>query len=313
MMRICFVGLGSIGRRHVRNLAAILEERSIPFRMDALRHGQSELPPDVAARLSAVYTDTARLPADYDIVFVTNPTIQHYDTIRALVAHTRHMFIEKPLFHTSAYELSALGLRPGCVYYVACPLRYSRVYTAMKDIASSAHVFSVQSLCSTYLPDWRKGVDYRTVYSARRELGGGVGLDLIHEWDYLVDLFGFPQENLVLQGKFSDLELTSDDMYASIARYADKVVEVHLDYFGRIDQRTLTFYTADDVITGDFIANTVTFRKSGRTVCLPEDGNDAHYHELEHFLDICDGNQENVNDVEKAYRVLSVLEGHVRG
>ncbi len=309
MLKVCFAGLGSIGKRHVRNLSAILETRGIPFQFDALRHGQNPLPPDVASRISNVWTDAGQLPDDYDIAFVTNPTILHYEMIRSLVPHARHLFIEKPLFQDTARELSSLELKPGSVCYVACPLRYSRVYAAMKEIAAGQRIFSVRSLCSSYLPDWRKGADYRTIYSARRELGGGVGLDLIHEWDYLVDLFGFPLENTVLQGKFSNLEITSDDLYVSTARYADKVVEVHLDYFGRVDQRTLTFYTAEDTIIGDFIANTVTFLKSGRKLDLPEDGNAVHYHELEYFLDVCDGKKENINDVEKAYRVLSVLEG----
>ena len=63
------------------------------------------------------------------------------------------------------------------------------------------------------------GVDYRTVYSARRAMGGGVTIDLIHEWDYLVDLFGRPQEVYNFKGTYSELEIDSDDLSVYIARW----------------------------------------------------------------------------------------------
>ena len=65
-------------------------------------------------------------------------------------------------------------------------------------------------ICSSYLPDWRPGVGYHTVYfSAHRRLGGGVTTStLIHEWDYLVELFGVPEKWPQFQmGPTLDLEI----------------------------------------------------------------------------------------------------------
>ena len=61
-------------------------------------------------------------------------------------------------------------------------------------------VYSARVLCSSYLPGWRPGVDYRTVYSAHKDMGGGVTIDLIHEWDYLVELFGKPEKMYNFKG-----------------------------------------------------------------------------------------------------------------
>ena len=43
-------------------------------------------------------------------------------------------------------------------------------------------------------------------YSAHKDMGGGVSIDLIHEWDYLTYLFGMPSEIYSILDKVSDLE-----------------------------------------------------------------------------------------------------------
>ena len=74
-----------------------------------------------------------------------------------------------------------IQLKYGSTYYVACPLRYNAVIQYIKDNIDLQDVISVRSISSSYLPDWRPGVDYRKTYSAKKELGGGVSIDLIHE------------------------------------------------------------------------------------------------------------------------------------
>lgn len=76
-------------------------------------------------------------------------------------------------------------------------------------------------------------MDYRTVYSAHKDMGGGVTIDLIHEWDYLVELFGKPEKMYNFKGTYSHLEIDSDDLSVYIAQYPTLLCEVHLDYFGR--------------------------------------------------------------------------------
>ena len=193
MLKICFAGLGSIGKRHLRDLAKIIKssERSI----DALRSGHgNEIQKDILEQINTIYHDISELPKDYDIIFITNPTYLHYDTIKELVEHTKHMFIEKPVFQFPIQDVSELNLKSSSVYYVAAPLRYGPVVSKLKELVTKEKVYSVRAICSSYLPDWRKGTDYRKNYSAIKEQGGGVELDLINELDYITYLFGMPQE-----------------------------------------------------------------------------------------------------------------------
>ena len=55
MMKILFVGLGSIGSRHIKNLHAVLCERGIEHSIHALRNSDSPLREGVAELLSKTY------------------------------------------------------------------------------------------------------------------------------------------------------------------------------------------------------------------------------------------------------------------
>ncbi len=306
-MKVLFVGLGSIGTRHLQNLTALAAERGLPLQADALRHDQRPLPPQTQALLHAQFA-APPVAERYDAVFITNPTTLHFDAIGQLAGCTDCFFIEKPIFETAHRSLAACGL-PGKKAYVAAPMRWCATFMRLRELVATRQVFSARAICSSYLPGWRAGVDYRTVYSARRALGGGVTIDLIHEWDYLVELFGFPAECYTLLGKYSDLEIDSDDLSVAIARYPTMLAELHLDYFGRSYRRTLELLCADGQLTADFGAGTITL-EDGTVLDCTEPVNQRYLREMAYFLDYwATGTGDSLNSPEKALQVLRLALG----
>lgn len=73
-------------------------------------------------------------------------------------------------------------------------MRYTAIIQYIKQHLDMSQALSIRCICSTYLPNWHPNEDYRTSYSAHKDLGGGVSIDLIHEWDYITYLLGFPQK-----------------------------------------------------------------------------------------------------------------------
>ncbi|MEA5051037.1 MAG: Gfo/Idh/MocA family oxidoreductase [Oscillospiraceae bacterium] len=311
-MKVLFCGLGSIGSRHIKNLAAALGSRGLSCEFDALRSSDRPLADDVAALVRNSYRSFGELPDDYDVAYITNPTSLHYDTIQSLVPKARDMFIEKPLFDSEDREPDLLELREDGVYYVACPLRHKRVVRRMKELCAAQTPVAVRAICSSYLPDWRPGTDYRQCYSAKRTQGGGVPLDLIHEWDYLTWLLGFPREVRMFSGQRSSLDITSDDVAVYIADYGTTLLSLQLDYIGRVPVRCCELYFNDETVACDINAGTLTYKKSGRVETLPDD--DFYRSETDYFLDcVLNRTRDNMNTVENAYKVLrtAVSEGEI--
>ena len=306
-MRALFVGLGSIGTRHLKNLHDRCAARGLPISVDALRSSDRPLPQETAALLEHQYTNSDKI-GHYDLMFIANPTNLHLETIRQLGEKADTLFIEKPIFDDGMHSLEEAGL-VGRRAQVAAPMRYCGAFLALQKELWGKRVYSARLICSSYLPDWRPGVDYRTVYSARREMGGGVTIDLIHEWDYLVDLFGFPLESCNFRGTYSDLEITSDDLSVYIARYPTMLAEIHLDYFGRSYRRTAEFFVQEGTITADFGAGTLT-RADGSVVHCEEPVNERYLREMDDFLDFAQGKRaESANPPEMALRVLRLTLG----
>lgn len=307
MIKICFVGLGSIGKRHIKNIACILREQRREFVIDAVRSTAKILPVEIANLIRNSYYSIEELKVVYDIIFITNPTIYHYNTIKHLMPYARNMFIEKPAFHECQKSLDELDFNAKGVYYVACPLRYGAVVAELKRRLINEKVYSVRVISSSYLPDWRKGVDYREVYSAHKNMGGGVTLDLIHELDYVTWMFGLPERSHHLCGKYSNLEIDSDDLSVYLLEYKDKIIEIHTDYFGRENVRKIELLCRDCVIKGDLLHNTLQYvypdRKTEK-VKLPE--KDLYVCEIEAFIEMIDGKRINDNDIVHANKVLKI-------
>lgn len=283
-----------------------------PIEIHAFRSSDRALDGETAQLITRQIYDGAMLDSDYDILFITNPTSLHYITMKSFAERTRHMFIEKPVFDRGDYCLSDLHLRDQSVYYVAGPLRYSPVIERLRKLAAEERIYCARVICTSYLPDWRPGTDYSKNYSARKELGGGVAIDLIHEWDYLVSLFGFPQKVFSISGRFSHLEIDSEDLAVYIAEYHDKAVELHLDYFGRVSKRNIELFTKKGVITGDLLQNCITFTDGRSPVCFEEEKNTIYRKEMEFFMKLIFENK-HFNNIAHCQSVLNIALGKAEG
>ena len=306
-LKVCFIGIGSIAKRHIKNLLEIADRDGFHVTIDACRRNSEPY-----EGISSIYTNIDELPSDYDAIFITNPTNRHLDTLSKVHEKGKHFFIEKPVVDIEQLAAAeAFKIRENSIYYVAAPLRYNAVIQWIKNNIDPSDVISVRSISSSYLPDWRPGQDYRETYSAHKDMGGGVSIDLIHEWDYLTYLFGWPRMVKSFIGKKSELEIDSDDYAIYIAEYEDKIAELHLDYFGRKTIREIQLFTDSDTIIGDIVNNRLMFLDSGNTIDFNEQRDDYQKRELTHFINMALCKEASEEGFHHAIQVLELTQGRV--
>lgn len=306
-MDICVIGCGSIGKRHIDNLIVYAEKQQIELRIDLLRSSSKKIDDRLNSYIAEQFFSIEDLKKKYDAIFITNPTFLHYQTIKDTTEMANYFFVEKPVFdRCDKWDIVEKLHKCDRIknYYVACPLRYTQIIKDLKKFVVKKQVNSIRAICSSYLPDWRKGVDYRNTYSAHTKEGGGVRLDLIHELDYIVNIWGFPDNIMSISGHISSLQIDSDDCAIYIAKYDDRILEVHLDYFSKYEQRKIELICDDGMYTFD-ILNNVVYKNGVIIKKYVEQPNDKYIKELEAFLNILHGG-DNCNDIAHAYEVLKL-------
>ncbi len=184
--------------------------------------------------------------------------------------------------------------------------------STIKKTVDFSKVIGVRSISSSYLPDWRPNIDYRNCYSAHKSQGGGVSIDLIHEWDYLTFLFGMPTTCRSIITKKSNLEIDSDDIAIYIASNDMITFEVHLDYYGRKPIREMTIFNEDETIYCDILNEEIHYLKENKRIGFEKDRNKYQKDELRHFLDIANGTIKNDSTVSHAVSVLKIAKGEYR-
>lgn len=310
-MKVLFTAAGSIGSRHITNLYNLCLKSGEPLIIDVIRNSDRILPTDIKSKIRNEIRCEDNLDDQYDVVFITDETKTHYKNIIHYRDLCKHMFIEKPIFDSIDYNIDDIKpLSKDNVYYVACPIRFTNYYKQLKQLSVDHNIFSVRIIFSSYMPEWQPGRDYRKSFRCFNERGGGVDIDLLHELDYAIDIFGIPEKVVRVAGKFSNLEMDACDLASYILEYKDKLIEIHLDYFGRIRNRQSELYTDNDVIVVDFNKHNCEFKVSG-IIEEYEIDNKFYQDEMEYFYNLIHskGTLMNINTPEKAFETLKITKG----
>jgi predicted dehydrogenase len=187
--KILVVGNGSIGSRHLR----IAREKFPNATINVLgRCATTEIPEFSNGYLTTI---EEAIQYDPDIAIIANPSTFHVPVAKELAKSGTHLLIEKPISSKTegVFELIQNCKEHNCVLMVGYNLRYSPSIQNFRELLHAGKIgnlLSVRCEVGQYLPTWRPEKDYRTGVSAKKDLGGGVLLELSHELDYLQWIFG---------------------------------------------------------------------------------------------------------------------------
>lgn len=235
-MKILIAGLGSIGRRHFRNLIALGQTDLVLYRTL-----KATLPDDELAGYP-VETDLAEALEKHkpDAVIVANPTALHLDVAIPAAEAGCAVLLEKPIAEdlSRVDELRRAAEKNGNRFLVGFQFRYHPTLNKARDLIQTGalgRILTVHAHWGEYLPNWHPWEDYRESYAARDDLGGGVIRTLTHPIDYLRFLLGEVAELRAMQGHISALELTGVEDVAEIALkfQGGAIGGLHVNYFQR--------------------------------------------------------------------------------
>lgn len=158
----------------------------------------------------------------------------------------------------------------------------------MLDEGIVGHPMNIRAEFGQYLPDWRPTQDYRQSYTAHAAMGGGIILDASHELDYVRWLGGEVESVSCAAGKFSGLEMDTEDMAEITLRIKGNLIaQVHMDCLQRDYVRTCKVVGEKGTLIWDFKQgvrhyDAATARWQDEPIA--PDLNDMYVDEMKHFV-----------------------------
>ena len=262
-MKFLQVGLGSMGKRRIRNLLfhKILEKDIFGFDIDKKQYHEAE-------KLFKIKTfdnfDKAVEKIDPDVYIISTPPNLHAKYFLSAARAKKHFFVEVTTTNEGYAELDNL-LDGTFIAAPSCTYRYFESIKLMRSLVKIGEIGKVEAFChhmGQYLPDWHPWEDYRDFYVARHETSACremVPFEL--SWisyvlgKKIVDAVGF-------SGKVSDLAIETADVYAVALKGEDGVLGTLLvDVISREPVRDFKVFGTEGVIDWELAKREVRLKK----------------------------------------------------
>lgn len=231
-MRALIIGYGSIGQRHLRNLRALDPDIECVI----LRRNSEQSVPD-----ALVVTDlSSALALKPALAVVATPSAAHVDSLVDLIAARVPSYVEKPVVTEAAHVSvvrQALAEYPGVRHVAGFNLRLLpslKMAHALVQQGRLGTVVRASFSAGQWLPDWRRGADFRQSYSSRKSDGGGVIFDLSHELDAARYFLGEMAVESCATMQLPSLGIEAESAACILGRTAmGGLVNVNVDYVAR--------------------------------------------------------------------------------
>ena len=292
IQNIGIVGYGSIGQKHHQILASLSDDFqfSILTQQKGIQNSFNSL--------------ESFVKVDLDYIIISNPTSLHYESLQFLDAQYKKIkfLIEKPLFHNTQPFDSQSNF-----YFVGYNLRFHQVVDEFIKLIKNKSLISIAIKTYSYLPQWRKNVNYQSSSSALKSQGGGVLRDLSHEIDLVNFLFGTPNFLYADSRKISNLEIETDDYLLACGQLdCGAPLNIELNYFSRFNSREIFVETTQESIKLDLGNFNLTV--IGDTKTFVEHNIDINSSYKAMHQAIMSDNFENVCSLQEAMLVLQQIE-----
>lgn len=307
------VGSGSIARRHLANLRRLLPNSEVGC---VSASGRILAVGETAASIQ-LPSLAAALEWAPDLAVVASPAPLHLDHACLLLDAGIPVLIEKPLSDRMerVHAAAPLLTRHRQNIEVAYNLRFLSSARHMKMLIDRRRVGDVLGLqidAGQYLPDWRPEANYRDQVSANLSLGGGVLLELSHELDYLMWLFGGFDRVFCIAGNSGQLEIDVEDHADILLSRKGLTARVHLDFLQRRVSRSCKVIGANGTLHWDLVANRIAlYSPAGEEILFHDptaDRNDMYIEQLSGFIDVAAGRAAPRVTLDDALAVLDMIE-----
>ena len=217
-MKFLVVGLGSMGKRRIRNLQALGHKQIVGVDPRADRRAQVS-----EQGLEAFASVEEALVRQQPDAFVISVPPQHHVEVAARALDAKlPCFIEASVVDPDGIRrLEQRAKAGGIVVAPSCTMRYFPGPKLVKELVQSGVIgraLNINYQTGQYLPDWHPWESIKDYYVSARATGGGREI-VPFELTWLNDVFGEPTPLACVKSKLTDMDADIDDIYHCVLQY----------------------------------------------------------------------------------------------
>ena len=246
-LRFLVIGLGSMGKRRIRNLLFHGQRLICGYdtRPDRRLEAKRKYGIDIIADLKKISAE------DFDAMVISTPPDQHGDYIRLALKLNKHFFVEHPTSDDGYKEIFS-NKNLSIVKAPSCTLRYYLPIKMIKNILDQGKIGKIlafQYHAGQYLPDWHVYEDYRKVYFSKKTTGACREI-FPFELIWLNWISGSRvKEVRGFFNKVSNLQMKADDIILATVKYNNGILgTIIIDAIARKPYRTLRVLGSDGTL-----------------------------------------------------------------
>ena len=258
-MKALIIGLGSMGKRRIRNLLALGYRDIVGY--DPREDRIKEVEKSYAVRPCLSITEA--FETDPDMVIISTPPNHHLEYALIALNYGKHVFIEASAIDDGLEKLLNRDKDFSLVIAPSCTMRFHPAVKTIKSLIESSEVGRVLAFThhfGQYLPKWHPYEDYRTFYVSDPLAGATVEL-VAFELVWLTWILGVPSKVSAFKGKIGSLDNKIDDLYQVIMEFHGACIgHLQVDILQRTGNRSSVFVCSDGNISWDWDEPHVTVK-----------------------------------------------------
>ena len=233
------IGFGSIGQKHAKILQASKKISDVYI-----------LTKQKCKKFKKIKNISEIKNINPDYIVIASKTSEHFKHLSYLEKNFKKklILIEKPLFNKSI-KIKNINNK----IFVGYNLRFHPVIQFIKEYLANKKPFLANASCTSYLPNWRKNINYENSNSAKKSSGGGALLELSHELDYLNWFFKITKLKYAYLKKISNLKINTEDFVTILGESKEIKLIINLNYLSLNLERTIVIDGNGFSLKGDLI------------------------------------------------------------
>jgi len=261
-MKFLVIGLGSMGKRRIRNLQYLQAGEIIGFDLREDRCKEAEK--KYGIKPFKVFKEA--ILESPDVFIISTPPDQHIKYALVAAKSNKHFFTEVGLSREGINELITLSKRKNIVAAVSCSMRFHSAVQVIKKLVEKKEIGRILAFthhCGHYLPDWHPWKDYRFFYVGKRETGGA--RDMVpFELDWINWILGEIKMISCMKDRLTDLDIDIDDTYGLLVSLKNNILgSILIDVISRVSYRVIKLIGEEGVIIWDQSKRDVEIFTSG--------------------------------------------------